>query len=45
MAEAERAMDDLPPPGHQHDTARRTLERERRAWCQAHPELAAYAPG
>ena len=45
MAEAERAMDDLPPPGHQHDTARRALERERRAWCQAHPELAAYAPG
>ncbi|MFH7593837.1 HEXXH motif-containing putative peptide modification protein [Streptomyces racemochromogenes] len=40
MAGAERAMDALPPPGDQHATARRALERERRAWCAAHPELA-----
>ncbi|MET9606271.1 HEXXH motif domain-containing protein [Streptomyces sp. NPDC006512] len=45
MTIAERAMDELPPPGDQHATARRTLERERRAWCEAHPELAAFAEG
>ncbi|MEU8437513.1 HEXXH motif domain-containing protein [Streptomyces sp. NPDC029216] len=43
MAEAERAMDELPPPGGQSATARRALERERRAWCEAHPELAGFA--
>ncbi|WP_330332583.1 HEXXH motif domain-containing protein [Streptomyces sp. NBC_00536] len=43
MAAAERAMDDLPPPGDQHATARRAVERERRAWCEEHPELAAFA--
>ncbi|MET9700603.1 HEXXH motif domain-containing protein [Streptomyces sp. NPDC006529] len=43
MAAAERAMDDLPPPGDQHATARRAVERERRDWCGAHPELAAFA--
>ncbi|MFB0628354.1 HEXXH motif-containing putative peptide modification protein [Streptomyces sp. AB3(2024)] len=42
MAAAERTMDELPPPGDQHATARRALERERRAWCEAHPELAAF---
>ncbi|MEV7614984.1 HEXXH motif domain-containing protein [Streptomyces sp. NPDC089799] len=45
MAEAERAMDELPPPADQHATARRALEQERRAWCAAHPELAASARG
>ncbi|MFD7094456.1 aKG-HExxH-type peptide beta-hydroxylase [Streptomyces xanthophaeus] len=39
MAGAERAMDDLPPPGDQHGTARRAVERARRTWCEAHPEL------
>ncbi|MFI5826959.1 aKG-HExxH-type peptide beta-hydroxylase [Streptomyces sp. NPDC051578] len=43
MAAAERAMDELPPPGDQHATARRALERERRAWCEKHPELAEFA--
>ncbi|MFJ3881194.1 HEXXH motif domain-containing protein [Streptomyces sp. NPDC090077] len=42
MAAAERAMDATPPPGDQHAGARRTLERERRAWCEAHPELAPF---
>ncbi|RST03604.1 radical SAM protein [Streptomyces sp. WAC07149] len=42
MATAERAMDATPPPGDQHAAARRTLERERRAWCEAHPELAPF---
>ncbi|MEU9147608.1 HEXXH motif domain-containing protein [Streptomyces sp. NPDC048349] len=42
MAAAERAMDDLPPPGDQHATARRAVDRERRAWCEAHPELAPF---
>ncbi|MCX5375907.1 HEXXH motif domain-containing protein [Streptomyces sp. NBC_00091] len=42
MAAAERAMDATPPPGNQHATARRTLERERGAWCEAHPELAPF---
>lgn len=42
MAAAERAMDELPPPGDQHATARRTLERERRAWCEKHPGLAEF---
>ncbi|MEV8531045.1 HEXXH motif domain-containing protein [Streptomyces sp. NPDC051211] len=45
MVAAEQAMDELPPPGDQHATARRALDRERRAWCEAHPELAASAPG
>ncbi|MFI5616319.1 aKG-HExxH-type peptide beta-hydroxylase [Streptomyces sp. NPDC051567] len=45
MAVAERAMDDLPPPGDQHATARRAVDRERRAWCDAHPELAVFAQG
>ncbi|MGW0390954.1 aKG-HExxH-type peptide beta-hydroxylase [Streptomyces sp. NPDC003042] len=45
MTTAERAMDELPPPGDQHVTARRTLERERRAWCEAHPELAVFVEG
>ncbi|MCX5194428.1 HEXXH motif domain-containing protein [Streptomyces sp. NBC_00249] len=43
MAGAEHAMDELPPPGDQHATARRAVDRERRAWCEAHPELAAFA--
>ncbi|MGW7462575.1 aKG-HExxH-type peptide beta-hydroxylase [Streptomyces sp. NPDC054797] len=42
MSAAERAMDELPPPGDQHTAARRSVERERRAWCEAHPELAAF---
>lgn len=42
MAAAERAMDELPPPGDQHTTARRAVDRERRAWCEAHPELAPF---
>ncbi|WP_405762461.1 HEXXH motif domain-containing protein [Streptomyces sp. NBC_00045] len=45
MAAAERAMDDLPPPGDQHATARRTVDRERRAWCAQHPELASFTQG
>ncbi|MFD3717790.1 HEXXH motif domain-containing protein [Streptomyces sp. NPDC058674] len=45
MDAAERAMDDLVPPGDQHATARRTVERQRRAWCAAHPELAPFAQG
>ncbi|MFJ1863210.1 aKG-HExxH-type peptide beta-hydroxylase [Streptomyces sp. NPDC088097] len=45
MAAAERAMDELPPPGDQYATARRTLDRERRAWCESHPELAPFAGG
>ncbi|MEU9415406.1 HEXXH motif domain-containing protein [Streptomyces sp. NPDC048272] len=45
MAAAERAMDELPPPGNQYATARRTLERERRAWCEKHPELTDFAEG
>ncbi|MGW5846716.1 HEXXH motif domain-containing protein [Streptomyces sp. NPDC055254] len=45
MAAAERAMDELPPPGDQHATARRAVDRERRAWCEAHPELAPFADG
>lgn len=43
MAAAERAMDELPPPGDQHAVARRGVERERRAWCARHPELAPFA--
>ncbi|WP_328739266.1 HEXXH motif domain-containing protein [Streptomyces erythrochromogenes] len=43
MASAERAMDELPPPGDQHTAARRAVDRERRAWCEAHPELAPFA--
>ncbi|APU42151.1 HEXXH motif domain-containing protein [Streptomyces sp. TN58] len=43
MAAAERAMDDLPPPGDQHAAARRAVDRERRAWCEAHPGLAPFA--
>ncbi|MGW0364075.1 HEXXH motif domain-containing protein [Streptomyces sp. NPDC002990] len=42
MAEAERAMDELPPPGDQHATARRAVEHDRRHWCAAHPELARF---
>ncbi|MFF2191866.1 aKG-HExxH-type peptide beta-hydroxylase [Streptomyces sp. NPDC058157] len=42
MAGAERAMDELPPPADRYATARRALERERLAWCAAHPELAAF---
>ncbi|MBT2544043.1 radical SAM protein [Streptomyces sp. ISL-44] len=42
MAAAERNMDELPPPGDQHATARRAVDRERRAWCEAHPELAPF---
>ncbi|MFD3538702.1 HEXXH motif-containing putative peptide modification protein [Streptomyces sp. NPDC058662] len=45
MAAAERAMDELPPPGDQHATARRAVDRERRAWREAHPELAPFADG
>ncbi|MBW5482296.1 radical SAM protein [Streptomyces bambusae] len=45
MVAAERRMDELPPPGDQHATARRAVDRERRDWCAAHPELAASAPG
>ncbi|MER5868705.1 HEXXH motif domain-containing protein [Streptomyces sp. NPDC002044] len=45
MEDAERAMDDLPPPGDQHATARRAVDRERRAWCEEHPELAPFARG
>ncbi|WP_051781726.1 MULTISPECIES: HEXXH motif domain-containing protein [unclassified Streptomyces] len=45
MGAAERAMDDLPPPGDQHTAARRAVDRERRAWCEAHPELAPFAQG
>ncbi|MEU9080769.1 HEXXH motif domain-containing protein [Streptomyces sp. NPDC048357] len=45
MAAAERAMDELPPPGDQHAAARRAVDRERRAWCEAHPELAPFARG
>ncbi|MEU6310117.1 HEXXH motif domain-containing protein [Streptomyces sp. NPDC047014] len=43
MAAAERAMDELPPPGDQHTAARLTVDRERRAWCEKHPELAPFA--
>ncbi|MET9322522.1 HEXXH motif domain-containing protein [Streptomyces sp. NPDC003038] len=42
MADAERAMDELPPPGDQHATARRAVEHDRRAWCETHPELARF---
>lgn len=42
MAAAEKAMDELRPPGDQYATARRALDRERRAWCVAHPELSAF---
>ncbi|KMO98777.1 HEXXH motif domain-containing protein [Streptomyces roseus] len=45
MAVAERSMDDLPPPGDQHAVARRAVDRERRAWCARHPELAPFAEG
>lgn len=45
MADAERAMDALPPPGDQHATARRAVDRERRAWCGDHPELAPFVQG
>ncbi|WP_328620330.1 HEXXH motif domain-containing protein [Streptomyces sp. NBC_00354] len=45
MAAAERAMDDLPPPGDQQAVARRAVDRERRAWCVQHPELAPFAQG
>ncbi|MFD7558263.1 MULTISPECIES: HEXXH motif domain-containing protein [unclassified Streptomyces] len=45
MAAAERAMDELPPPGDQHTAARRAVDRERRAWCQEHPELATFVKG
>ncbi|MFB6806764.1 HEXXH motif domain-containing protein [Streptomyces sp. NPDC056387] len=45
MAAAERAMDDLPPPGDQHATARRAVDRERRDWCARHPELAPFTQG
>ncbi|MEV7420609.1 HEXXH motif-containing putative peptide modification protein [Streptomyces sp. NPDC089919] len=45
MAEAERAMDELPPPGGQYATARAALDRERRAWLAAHPQLAPVTPG
>ncbi|MFE2143911.1 HEXXH motif domain-containing protein [Streptomyces sp. NPDC059456] len=45
MAAAERAMDDLPPPGDQHATARRAVDRERRTWCARHPELALFTQG
>ncbi|MFJ9642594.1 HEXXH motif domain-containing protein [Streptomyces sp. NPDC101206] len=40
MAAAERAMDELPPPGDQHAVARRAVDRARRAWYAEHPELA-----
>ncbi|MEV6956415.1 HEXXH motif domain-containing protein [Streptomyces sp. NPDC051183] len=45
MAAAERAMDELAPPGDQHAAARRAVDRERLDWCRAHPELAAFAHG
>ncbi|MER7462121.1 HEXXH motif domain-containing protein [Streptomyces sp. NPDC097981] len=45
MAAAERAMDELPPPGDQHAVARRAVDLERRAWCARHPELAPFAQG
>ncbi|MEU7555422.1 HEXXH motif domain-containing protein [Streptomyces sp. NPDC044571] len=45
MTAAEQAMDELPPPGDQHATARRAVDRERRAWCEDHPELAPFAQG
>ncbi|MFJ3926864.1 aKG-HExxH-type peptide beta-hydroxylase [Streptomyces sp. NPDC090022] len=45
MADAERAMDEPAPPGDQYLTARRAVARERRAWYEAHPELAVSAPG
>ncbi|MFJ5553023.1 aKG-HExxH-type peptide beta-hydroxylase [Streptomyces sp. NPDC093225] len=45
MAEAEAAMDELPPPGDPYATARAALARERRAWLDRHPELAAVTPG
>ncbi|MFZ3472830.1 aKG-HExxH-type peptide beta-hydroxylase [Streptomyces sp. 4.24] len=43
MAAAERAMDGDPPPGGQHAVARAAVERDRVAWCAAHPNLAAFA--
>lgn len=45
MAAAERAMDAVPPPGGQHTVARAAVERDRVAWCDAHPNLAPYAAG
>lgn len=45
MIAAERAMDELPPPGGHHAAARRAVDLERRAWCARHPELAPFAQG
>lgn len=45
MAAAEQAMDDLPAPGGRYGVARAVVERERFAWCSAHPALARFAAG
>ncbi|WP_405488919.1 aKG-HExxH-type peptide beta-hydroxylase [Streptomyces sp. NBC_00096] len=45
MVSAERDMDAVPPPGGQHAVARAGVERDRAAWCAAHPNLAPYAGG
>ncbi|MFE4259374.1 aKG-HExxH-type peptide beta-hydroxylase [Streptomyces sp. NPDC056883] len=45
MAAAERAMDGVPAPGARYAVARGVVERDRVAWCEAHPNLAPYAVG
>ncbi|GAA1583907.1 HEXXH motif domain-containing protein [Streptomyces globosus] len=45
MAEAERTMDELPPPGDRYAAARRAVDRARRTWYAQHPELAPHAQG
>ncbi|MFJ7267666.1 aKG-HExxH-type peptide beta-hydroxylase [Streptomyces sp. NPDC099050] len=43
MAAAERAMDGVSSPGTRYAVARGVVERDRAAWCAAHPNLAPYA--
>ncbi|WP_328300768.1 HEXXH motif-containing putative peptide modification protein [Streptomyces sp. NBC_00435] len=45
MVAAERDMDGVPPPGGQHAVARAAVERDRAAWCEAHPNLAPHTAG
>ncbi|MEF2527150.1 hypothetical protein [Streptomyces sp. CS62] len=45
MAEAERTMDELPPPGDRYAAARRAVDRARRTWYAQHPELAPHTQG
>ncbi|MER5764861.1 HEXXH motif-containing putative peptide modification protein [Streptomyces sp. NPDC002082] len=45
MAAAEQAMDGVSSPGTRYAVARGVVDRDRAAWCEAHPNLAPYASG